>query len=200
MSATVGPGNFGERFAPKPEHIKPGFKRVAQTLPFSWLRRRALYRAFYAPLRAGDARAMDKAVEAALPTTDWRWHWMDECAERFDAAGTWPLAWDRLLDIKRPLDWPSLSSRTRARLLSRTLFTSIMAVRRLSEAKTVSSLLRQDLRHGWKGCPAEAAMIARYREPILNGDYTNAPPFFPGDGIGMTVITHKELARERGEA
>lgn len=116
----------------------------------------------------------------------WTWPWWDEWAATFNRNGQLPRYWEQE-GIKLPARWAEVPHGPRCRILTSTLAIALSAVWNLEQMQEsmVFDMYRISLQGNDDLCPVTIETVARFRPLIEAGDYSNLPPYFPGDGSSL---------------
>lgn len=138
------------------------------------------------------ARAAQILRSTLLFRHQWDWPELDEWAARFSKSRRWPKIWGGYADAYRSAA-PDEKTIQRITLLHHSLIMAGTSAQRLSDFISLqsTSMFRYSLTLHFIG-DNTGALEKRIGQPfqkaILAGDYSNLPPFFPGDRTSLSSI------------
>lgn len=183
-------------FATPTPIIQAAFDRIEKGAKFGFWRAGAVYAAFKSAHQAGtDER---EAVVKALAGKKWAWPWFDQLVVAFQQVGFWPATWHDM-KIAPPPPWAAIPEEMRSSLFALTLVAAVYVTR------DINNLAESAKVTGWKltlvpgndACPAETYFADLHRRAVERGNYSNLPPFFPGDGTQVRIHDGKRHPRRR---
>jgi hypothetical protein len=181
---------FGPEFATAKEDCRTGFERTMRGVSFAeGFDTEKLYTAFETGHRQGNPRLTRQLMAAAIGETAWRWPWMEECATQFDELNMWPSDW-AWRKIARPIQWVTIPRETKIEMLEINLSKCAFAARDFRKSYTNPDILAA-FRYTLKAtppCELEAFIVEQKRAAIEAHDFTDMPPYFPGDRSWITIL------------
>lgn len=123
------------------------------------------------------SRKLDRCLFDALEPMDWSWPWFEEWLVRFREWGAFPLMWD---GIDRAEDLTEIEA-VCAQLISHTSGALLYRDRQLRNYAKMSPQSRERWVLVDVGDPIEMRIAAPHRRAIEAGEFSQLPPFFPGD-------------------
>ena len=137
-------------------------------------------------------RAQQILRSTLLFRNEWAWPELDEWAGRFSKSRRWPEIWKGYAGAYRAADEAEKRSERIALLHHHLLFAAGNA-ERLSDFLELqgSGWMRYRLELGWtkdRSGAIEKSIGQPFQRPIMEGDYSALPPFFPGDRTLLRCI------------